>query len=110
MSDQDKFFEQLAALPEEQAPAQAPSRLKSRIYSAMVDAMAEAEPLASLTETKECGGRLCVFEEMVERSPAGDEAKRWNYCKVCHARVLGETVENAPIYWPGCPYVQFQNR
>jgi hypothetical protein len=24
--------------------------------------------------------------------------------------VLGERVENAPIYWPGCPYVDFQGR
>ena len=26
------------------------------------------------------------------------------------ARVLGERVEDAPIYWSNCPYVQFQNR
>jgi hypothetical protein len=29
---------------------------------------------------------------------------------VCHARVLAERLEHAPIYWPHCPYVRFQNR
>jgi hypothetical protein len=32
-----------------------------------------------------------------------------NPCRVCHARVLGERLERAPIFWPGCPYSEFHN-
>ncbi|MDX1982438.1 MAG: hypothetical protein SFV51_19340 [Bryobacteraceae bacterium] len=113
MSESDRserFLEALAGQEDLTTGGAAPSRLKSRIYSAMLDQMAETEPLASVTESKQCGGQLCIFEEIMERAPVGDTAKRWNYCAVCHARVLGERVENAPIYWPGCPYAQFQNR
>jgi hypothetical protein len=59
--------------------------------------------LASLTECKENGRGLCVFEQLVRIAPAAAAVERRNYCRVCHAPVLGETVENAPIYWHNCP-------
>jgi hypothetical protein len=33
-----------------------------------------------------------------------------NPCQVCHARMLAEHLDNAPIYWPHCPYVKFQEK
>ena len=84
----------------------ASSRLKSRIYSKLVETQAASGPLRSLTETR----KLCVFEELVQISPVSENLKRRNPCRVCHARLLGEDVENAPIYWAHCPYVLFQNR
>jgi hypothetical protein len=30
-----------------------------------------------------------------------------NPCRICHARILGERLEKAPIFWPGCPYSEF---
>ncbi len=87
----------------------ASSRLRSRIYSAMMLA-AEAEgPLRALDQTCADGRELCVFEKLVEISPAGAAIQSLNYCRTCHARVLGETVENAPIHWHGCPYAAFKN-
>ena len=88
----------------------APSRLKSRIYSALVAEQSQDGPLLGLRATKDAGRRLCVFEELVQIAPAGESVKRLNVCRVCHARVLGERIENAPVFWRGCPYVQFQNR
>jgi hypothetical protein len=88
----------------------APSRLKSRIYSALMERQRQQGPLLSLSEVKEIGRKLCVFEELVQIAPIGEPAKRPNLCRVCHARVLAENIENAPVYWPGCPYAQFQNR
>jgi len=38
----------------------------------------------------------------------GETVKSLNICRVCHARVLAEHLENAPIYWGGCPYVEFK--
>ena len=107
--DEDQFFENLAAAEAGQATV-APSRLKSRIYSALLMEQAETGQLLSLPDCKEAGGALCVFEELVSIAPVGQTAKSVNYCRVCHARVLAERVEKAPIYWPGCPYVSFQNR
>ncbi len=105
--EEDRFFEGLAAEP----PATvASSRLKSKIYSALVLAQAATGPLLSLPECKRDGRALCVFEELVQIAPVGQTVKSVNYCRVCHARVLGERVEHAPIYWSGCPYVSFQNR
>jgi hypothetical protein len=46
----------------------------------------------------------------VEILPAPDAIQSLQYCKVCHAKALGERIEQAPIYWPGCPYCEFQNR
>jgi len=88
----------------------APSRLKSRIYSALMKQQRNDGPLLSLSEVKARGSRLCAFEELVQIAPIGEFAKQPNLCRVCHARVLAENIENAPIYWPGCPYVQFQKR
>jgi hypothetical protein len=88
----------------------APARLKSRIYSRLMQELAATGSLLSLPETKTAGEGLCVFEELVRISPVGEAAKTKNCCRVCHARVLAERIEGAPIYWPNCPYVWFQNR
>lgn len=101
------FFENFAGVP---PSATAPSTLKSKIYSALLVAQAAEGPLLPLADCRAAGGRLCVFEELVRVAPVGEVLHQTNYCRVCHARVLGEKVEGAPIYWPGCPYVQFQNR
>ena len=107
----DRSFLELAAELETAGPERpAPSRLKSRIYSAIVKRQAKAGPLLSLSRTKAAGERLCVFEELVRIAPVGEQVESRNPCRVCHARVLGEGIERAPIYWPGCPYVRFQNR
>ena len=103
----DRLLERVADadVPAERAPA----RLKSRIYSALVNRLAETSPLLSLPATKAAGSRLCVFEEVVCAVPVGDDVQSKNPCRVCHARVLGERLEWAPIYWPGCPYSEFHN-
>ena len=105
----DVFFEQLAESTDA-VPVRAPSRLKSRTYSALIRAAQRQAPLCTLDESKTSGGGLCVFEELVRITPAGEQSQRVNICRVCHARVLAEHVENAPIFWPNCPYVRFQNR
>ena len=105
--EQERFFERLAT---EALVEVASARLKSKIYSALVLAQAETGQLLSLPECKAGGRALCVFEELVQIAPIGQTIKSINYCRICHARVLAERLEKAPIYWPGCPYVSFQNR
>ena len=87
----------------------APARLKSRVYSALVEHLADEGPLLGLPATKEAGGRLCIFEEAVRAMPVGEGLQAKNPCRVCHARVLGERLDWAPIFWPGCPYSEFHN-
>jgi hypothetical protein len=87
----------------------APSRLKSKIYSALLERPRKDGPLLSLSEVKARGRKLCVFEELVQIAPVGDAIKQPNLCRLCHAR-MAENVENAPVYWPGWPDAQFQNR
>jgi hypothetical protein len=89
------------------AAARAPARLKARIYSTLVEQLSETGPLLSLTATKAGGSRLCVFEEALAALPIGERVKAMNPCRVCHARVLAERVEHAPIFWPHCPYSGF---
>jgi len=103
-------FEDLASKMEANAPAEpaTPSRLKSRLYSALIRRQEESGPLASLAAAKTTGRGLCVFEELVRISPVGEKGKSFNCCRLCHARVLAETLEKAPIYWKHCPYVGFQ--
>ncbi|MGH9453028.1 MAG: hypothetical protein ACRD2O_03555 [Terriglobia bacterium] len=113
MSDQsqdDKVFEQFAASIElEGSPTwQASSRLKARIYSALMLEESAQGSLRSMPATKAEGHSLCVFEELVRISPVGEKLKSLNICRVCHARLLAEVMENPPIYWGGCPYVNFK--
>jgi hypothetical protein len=104
----DQFLERLAARSTPTETANAPSRLKSKIYSVLVRRQSETGPLQSLTTTKAAGHALCVFEELVRIAPIGEPAKQLNPCRVCHARMLAELMEDPPIYWPNCPYVGFK--
>ena len=105
----ERWFEQLAAAENVDVMALAPARLKARIYSAMVMQMASGGRLLSLSATKADGRALCIFEDLVAGWPIGDYVKGRNPCRVCHARVLGERMDHAPIFWPGCPYSDFHN-
>jgi hypothetical protein len=103
----DKLFELMALEPEDPEEARAPSRLKSRLYSALVRKQEQSGPLRSLGETRTEEYGLCVFEDLWQRAASGDAAQRFNCCSLCHARVLAERWEKAPIYWENCPYVAF---
>ena len=86
----------------------APARLKSNIFSRLNQEQAKEGPLASVSASKAAGRALCVFEEIMEMAPTGEAIKRMNYCRVCHARVLAENMDKAPVWWAGCPYAEFQ--
>ena len=88
----------------------APSRLKSRLYSALMRRQAANGALLSLPATRNAGRGLCVFEALTNACPTGDRVKELNLCRVCHARVLAEQIEGAPIFWTHCPYTTFQKR
>ena len=100
------LYEPSGAEPDERAP----SRLKSRVYSALVRAQQETGALESLTRSEAAGHGLCVFEKLVQIAPIGERAKVPFICWTCHARILAEHIEAAPIYWPNCPYAAFQKR
>jgi hypothetical protein len=106
MSD-DLWFERLAEATADDLQQRAPARLKSKIYSALLSRMADAGSLLDLADTRAAGGRLCVFEAVIAVLPIGREMRSLNPCRVCHARILGERLEKAPIFWPGCPYSEF---
>jgi hypothetical protein len=108
MSD-DLWFERLAEATAELTPEGAPARLKSRIYSALVARMAESGSLLDLVETRTSGARLCIFETALTVLPPGTKVSAMNPCRICHARILGERLEHAPIFWPGCPYSEFHH-
>ena len=87
--------------------AKTPAHLKAKIYSRLLSIQSETGPLASLTATSTNGRGLCVFEEAVRILPIGEQVKSLNFCKVCHARLLGEKLSKALIYWKNCPYADF---
>ena len=104
------FFERLAELAEPgEEKLRAPSRLKSKIYSSLVRRMEESGPILGVEPTCETH-RLCVFEGLIQIAPLPESVGSVNFCKFCHARVLAERFERAPIYWSGCPYAAFQDR
>lgn len=103
-------FEEFSDLLSEPEPTgeRAPSSLKARLYSALVRKQQEDGPLASLDATASAGHHLCVFEKLVQIAPVNARAKSPFFCEVCHARVLAEHFNDAPIFWAGCPYVKFK--
>ena len=106
---EDRWFTQLAGAADV-LPERAPARLTSKIYSAVVARMAESGSLLGLTATQDAGGHLCVFEHALTLKPmAAIGLDSTNPCRICHARVLGERMDHAPIFWPGCPYSEFHN-
>jgi len=107
--NQDNWMEQIAELCDEEESL-APSCLKSKLYSRLIETQQLEGPLMSLKETQANGRGLCVFEKLIEILPAEKNMQSFQYCQVCHARVAGERIENAPIYWSNCPYCEFQPR
>lgn len=109
--NEERWFEQLATMTDvATGPAsRAPATLKSRIYSSVVNQMAGVGRLLSLATTKAEGRKLCVFEDVLTLLPVGEAMRERNPCRVCHARILGENVQRAPIFWPGCPYSDFHH-
>ena len=107
--DDERWLERLAGDSDVDAtpPLRAPAQLKARIYSALVKQLSETGPLLGLTATKAAGSGLCVFEEAVAALPFGERIGTMNPCRVCHARLLAEHLEHAPIFWPHCPYSAF---
>lgn len=108
MADElDQLWRQFAEATGDPEDPQAPARLRSKIFSRLMEEQAREGPLASVSESKAAGRDLCVFEEIMRLAPVGEEIRKLNYCRVCHARVLAENMDNAPIWWEGCPYAQF---
>jgi hypothetical protein len=108
--NKDRDFEKLADSVELVKPGavRAPARLKARVYSALMLAETAQGRLRDMAETKKAGGELCVFEELVRIAPVTRRLKSSNICRLCHARILAETLEKPPIYWPHCPYANFK--
>lgn len=108
MSD-DPWFERLAAAAGDVMHERAPARLKSKVYSALLARMAESGPLLDLSDTRQAGGRLCVFENALTMLPRGTDMRSMNPCWICHARLVAERMHHAPVFWPGCPYADFHH-
>lgn len=96
----------LAAAAHAGETPQISSKLKSRIFSQIVKLEQAEGPLRILSENQALGDSLCIFEQIVAVLPSRDLQSR-NPCRVCHARIAAEQVENALIFWPGCPYAKF---
>jgi len=105
--EDDRLLTILAKQADQAQGEPAPARLKSRLYTLLVRRQQESGPLLGLGETRTQGHGLCVFEGLWQRAMSGEEAQRFNCCSVCHARVLAEHLERAPIFWGHCPYVAF---
>lgn len=110
MSDpkQEQEFARLLSEVREEISGRAPSSLKARLYTALIHEQQMSGPLANLDATVAENYGICVFERLVQISPVGEKAKSRFYCEVCHARILAEAFDNAPIFWPDCPYVAFK--
>lgn len=106
--ESERKFRALFSAPPE-IGGRAPASLKARLYSALVREQQTTGPLASLDQTVANGHGICVFEKLVQIAPLGEEIKSPFFCHVCHARVLAETFDQPPIYWPNCPYVAFKS-
>jgi hypothetical protein len=105
----EAWFQQLADATGFAGDDRTPAHLKSKVYSSLVTSMAQSGPLLDLRDVKDAGGHLCVFEHAIALLPVGAGAGSMNPCRICHARVLGERLAHAPIFWPGCPYSEFHN-
>ena len=110
MPDDREFDRLFHCLDEAAKPERAPSPLKARIYSALIREQQESGSLLSLSKSRAAGRDLCIFEKALQMAPVGTKVESSFLCRVCHARIVAENIENAPIFWAHCPYASFQNR
>lgn len=110
MTDERSFVQLAERTDARNYPTRAPARLKSRLYSRLMEQHASTGPLCSLSITQAEGRALCVFERGLQLVPVGEAVKSMNPCRICHARILGEYLDRAPIFWAHCPYAEFQRR
>ena len=103
------WFERLAEGTSVLAEQSAPASLKSKVYSTLLTELASSGRLLDLAETMKAGGHLCVFERTLTVLPVGTHIRSMNPCRICHARLLGERLDRAPVFWPGCPYADFHH-
>jgi hypothetical protein len=104
----NELLEAIAPLDAEGPPGRASAKLKSKVYSALVNRQSVAGRLLPLAASKDGGAALCLFEEAIAVLPS-QRLQAANLCRVCHARILGEHMERAPIFWAGCPYADFHH-
>jgi len=107
--DTEDLLEQIADENARGGGDRAPARLKARIYSTLINRLAETGPLLGLAATRTGGAGVCVFEHAWTTLPLSERLDAVNLCRVCHARILGERVNRAPIFWPHCPYAAFHH-
>lgn len=107
--DTEALLARIGAADADVTPERAPARLKSTIYSALVNHEAETGPLRALSASRADGGHLCVFEGALALLAPDTRLESRNPCRICHARILAEHLERAPIFWPGCPYSRFHH-
>ena len=103
-----QLLTELASAPVENPP-QASTRLKSKLYTALLQEAEQTAPLRSIDKSKQAGYGLCWWEKAMHEIPS-ETVGRFNHCRVCHARFVGELVEDAPLPWDHCPYAAFQKR
>jgi hypothetical protein len=107
--EEDREFFRIFSKPDpEVSEEHAPTRIKARVYSTLIREQQKTGHLQSISEIEAKGHSLCVFEKLVEITPVGEKTKSRFFCWTCHARVAAENIEKAPIFWPGCPYADFQ--
>lgn len=102
----DQEFRQILAEPPEEENA--PPSLKARLYTRLVREQQASGPLASLDASVAAGHGVCAFEKLVQIAPVGEQWKAPFFCSACHARILGEHLDQPPIFWSNCPYVAFK--
>lgn len=107
-SDSEMELRALLAREPNRIGERVPSSVKARLYSAVIRKQQENGPLASLDSSVAAGHDLCVFEKLVQIVPVGEKAKSPFFCEICHARVMAESFDHPPIFWSGCPYVDFR--
>jgi len=106
--EEERRFRELLSEAQIEIGGRASSSLKARLYTTLIHEQQKSGPLTSLDETVKAGYDICIFEKLVQIAPVNEQAKSHFFCQVCHARVLGEIFDHAPIYWPDCPYVAFK--
>jgi hypothetical protein len=102
----EQFLRELAAAPAQETP-KASTRLKSKLYTALLQEAESTAPLRSIAASRQAGYGLCWWEKTMHAIPS-EQVGKFNHCRVCHARFVGELVEDAPLPWEHCPYAKFQ--
>ena len=102
--DDERWLERVAAATDfdaDRAGARAGAAQGAHLFRAREPPGADRSPPHAWVRRRQPAADCACSKQPSPCCPSADRIGSMNPCRVCHARVLAERLDDAPIFWPG---------